>query len=1046
MKLLDTETYLFLYAAEHAAKQSAPALWDRLFVRIERKAFLARQAESFGDFARTSEDLERYFLPELIRRGDWERFLHLTLVAASLRGLAEDLDESPILNALARDGRLPLAEKLVAQVPAPLRRARARADLAVTQPPSGEAFGRLIEGIREDLDAGLRRDAERRDPAAAEAWCDALVAIAGRLGPELRQRWPAWIAELAARDGRDGREDGLADRAWRAVAESFLRRGELAAEELWSALGAIRRRETVLAFLPACLADSAPADPWPSLRRVRELEPGGGRDVAWRAAVIIMAGQATSAGSTDEAPNLAASWERAVADLGPPPWSEPLVEAGRRLWARLPRERFAILLDQVDEPVARAALAVTRLAESPDGEIPDRTLTTVEAIPAAGPRLHWALCFLLARPREPRRELESQTAAIVHYLARLRWAAPAEDLSRFVDLVARVFPRHLRTQVENVLWTPSGNAATLRALAQTCGERVILDELFRHAEDYAAMAGATSAEGFELRREVLVVLAARLCSADRSLGPLHAAVERLLPEEEDGLRSEVARALVGAGQPELALEATAGLQSRRLALLTRLEIAPPRESMTLPQLYEAVAGSTAVADERQALAALQELPTDVAALARRHLDGMERKGRQIEALIDLAHHGLAYQRRTFRRGLQDRVAAVLPLKEALGVVESDDWLATLTPELVAVGSRLGVARAVAEIQEAMERVVGLTTVAWERRRTVLLRLITGIENAMSEGGTAGFHRLRRRAIALVEWIGRLPLGAQEGTGRTELRRDWHRFLPWLRLLEERLEVAPGTGLARLRTKWTWLTDEQKPVADLCFLPGSDRLRLAASLTVPAGTESLRALACLAVPCDPKQVPDLVARLPRGAERDQLVQDLICFSPEGALPSEVAGDLTNMVESLAQPWVTAWLGATRPANPHDPVGLETLANLAANSLLDLDDPTTTPLRRWVWRTSRETTLPKFARAAVAALATSGKPGCELGLRLFLNAYLAPRMGEDGGEPARLRVATVEAAEQRALQLSPTHLASGTAFASAASAESANLQEVAQAYAG
>lgn len=1014
MSPLDVRTYGYRFAAELATGARDPDLWEKLLTRVERSSFLARQAEHHGDFEQTSRDLELHFLPELVRRREWPRFLHLALVAANLRGLAEDLDEPPILRALARSGRLPLAEKLVAQLADPLRRARARAVLAATVPASAEEFGRLVDALRDDLDDDLRRDARRRDPAAAAAWCETLVAIAACVGPELRARWPAWVAELAGRDVRDGRDDGLADRAWRALAESFLQRGEEDAEELWSSLRGIRDPAALAEFVPDRLALGRRADPWPLLRRLRDLDPVQGGELAWRAAVAVLGAEAA------EPPGIAAhaaeaGWRRAAAELGPAPWSERLVETGRRLWAALPEEVIAALLAEIGDPVARAGLAVVRLEAHPASGTAGPALDAVERVSEPAPRLHWALRYLLARPREPRREVEAQAAAVVRHLARVRWAAPAGDLCRYLDLVARVFPRHLRTQAENVLWTPNGDAETLRTLARECGERAVLDELFPRAEDYAAMAGATAAEGFELRREVLVILAGRLCAADRSLDPLGRAAERLLPEEEDGLRCEVARRLAEVGEPALALEAAAGLQSRRLALLTRLEIAPGEVALGPSEIYEAVAANPAVSDERRALAALLELPSDPAAIAREHLEAITRKGRQIEALIDLAHHALAYQRQRFRRGLQDRLAAILPLKEALGVVESDEWLAALTPELVAVGARLGPARAVAEIQEAMERVVGLTMVPWERRKAVLLRLVTGIEGFLSEEGAALTTSQRRRAVGLIEWIGRLPGGRADGDGQAELRRDWHSLLPWLRLVEERLDVPAGRGLFRLREKWTWLTAEQTEVVDLGFLPEIGRRTAESFPAKAAAAGPLRAHACLALSRAPEHVRELVILLSPGAERDRLVLELIRFAPERSLSPELAAALTAEVSPAARPWARAWAWLREATTRSERVWPGALIELAAEALVDLDDPVTAPLRRCAWRAPREECLEALARAAGHALAAGGKPACEQALRLFLNVHLAPALGTPGGEQSSRCLAETAAAEQRAWRL-------------------------------
>ncbi len=100
------DSYRFRHAAHHTAKAGTREDWRWFFRAVESHQHLDRQAGHFGNFEQTSEDLETYCLPAIVKLQDWHRFVHYALIAANLRGLAEALAGEDVLELLTRHGRL----------------------------------------------------------------------------------------------------------------------------------------------------------------------------------------------------------------------------------------------------------------------------------------------------------------------------------------------------------------------------------------------------------------------------------------------------------------------------------------------------------------------------------------------------------------------------------------------------------------------------------------------------------------------------------------------------------------------------------------------------------------------------------------------------------------------------------------------------------------------------------------------------------------------------------------------------------------------------
>ncbi len=987
-------SYFFRFGAHHVARAGTPENWQRFFRAVESQGHFSRQAEHFGSFEQTSEDLETHCLPAVVELQDWDRFVHYGLIAANLRGLAEALAKENVLEPLTLHGRLGLAESLVDRLPDPATRARARAVIAGALGCGRPELDRVRDQLLQDLGSARAPT----DPDTAEVWCRTLENVA-RLGRELRQCWTPWIDRLAA-------WPDLAVRAWKAVAEGLIEGGDLETPELWQAVGAINDHGYLLVDLPRRLADADPDDRQRLFEQIRHLEPHG-EQIAWstRAAVSgrLVAGEAT------------AQWRRAVDDWGSIPWSLELVEAGRELWGKLAPELFEQLTDGIDGTVS-AALRITRLEHLPDGVDGSAALRAIDQIPFPPQRLHWSLRYLATRPRGAA-EPKGQLVAVGEYLARRRYVAPADDLCRFLNLVTSIFPRRLRLEVQNVLWAPESRSEVLRTLAREARSAGLLEELFERVERYASTVAANEAEAFELRLEILVMLTRRLCAMGRSLVALEDAVERLLPEERDTLRAAVAEEMGAIGDTDLARKASHPIRPGHLRRRTRLATATEAElgKLLAPgALYAAVADVSVVEDERLALAALLEAPVDAADLARRRFEGIRGKGREIQALVDLAWHTLAFQERHLDRRRQDRLAALMPLKQALGVVESDTWLVALTPELAALGSRLGTTQALAELKEATEKIVRHSSVPWSRREAALEALLVRLGCFFSGRDGELSAAQYRAAASFVDWLTDLPLTLADAPEAAELRRHWHRLVPRIVAARQRL---PSRVAGRLRPSWqarlglvprkantdsammsrkferfrgAWgdLQPAQEGILRLCFASLEEQLRGADEITNADEPDPnvLQALIYLLATEAPERVPALVKRLPAGAERDRLI---LRWIRNGWAPAQ-DDQLFELLSSERVHSGKIWHGLHGDLIGEDAWVAE-LCETISRAELDSSDPRTTELRRRLWRLDRRH-LPELARAVIGALIAGGRGGCERGLRLFLNALIGPRLGE------------------------------------------------------
>jgi|GEM_PF-1179910 len=1021
-----------LYALEHlSAHLHAARDWNRLFLLIDAGEHRVRQAKFFESFDRPGTDLEQHALPAAIEVNDWERFSCYTLMAANLRGLAEELADESILRALVRQGQSRLAAGLAGQLADPLRRTWARAVLASCS--EGEARADLIRDVRTELD-------HLSGPLTGDR-LSCLQDMARHLGPDLDDLWQSRLSGWVP-----GPKEQQEIR-WM-LAEAWAAQNRLLDSRCRETLAGIDSG-ILIERLPALWLRYGPDDPTAIRELAAELGDPDGK-LFWSIAVPVLGRLASAA---DDSIWAERAWERQVAPGPPIPWSSSLIEQGRPLFGLFSLAAADRLAGELSDPVLRAALRVVRLEQRSEPQRARDAFDAVEALAEPAIKLSWALRTALAWPEEDAQEKCRLASILTDHLHRRRYAAEATDLARFLDLVAATDHHFLRAQTDNVVWAPGMGVDSLLALAESAKRPDVLAGLIERGESYAAVVGKTEAEGFELRTRLLIRAACRLCGLRGAWD--EGVVKKLLPEEEDELREAAARELAALGKTDEAWEVTEKIRSSRRKLIVQLSIAPGRASFDPENLYGAVASVDAVEDERLALEMLAEPPLDPEALIERYLRRMRSRERQVQALIDLAHRAQALEE-LHREGQRDPMAPLQLVRGSLTAVGSDEHLLGLTLELVELAAPLQKVRALAEVHEAIEVVLLRLNVPWESRREAFETLLARLGPILLERPMRDREFMARcGAVAgLVNLIVDLPDKAEESEAREDLREHWHEVFPvilaaagrlnglvaahlahpirarlwghWLpeisrlvgwerswRILErlegwlpwrERLRTRwNGLEYERFVTPWSWLNDEQKKILRLCL---DDPRELSERI---AGSVGERGLVFRVAVADPERSPEVLLRF-KEPERSRIA---LCLIRDGWVcpkkyPSVrdalLAGidDAVLRLEAESRQEGEGWLGA--------------LAERVARHGLAPSNPASWSLLRRLRDEAQPEAVPLLADAVLDSL-PQGRERGEGAFRVWLNGFLASRDDKESGEtPAR--VEKVREALQKALRLDPT----------------------------
>jgi len=970
---------------------------ERLFDLVDQRGFLARQADHFGEFGRTGEDIENHLLPAAIEAEDWNRFVQYAAIALNLRGMAEDLAEPEILSALARSGQIRLADDSASRIPDPLRRAAARAVIAAEQRNADSLFRQQLEAIERDLEAPLA------PPAGVEEVrrrVGLLADMARRLGVDFDASWPAWIDKA-------GLSAEQASPVWRAVAEAWLDRGDPEAPGLWEALARTHECEELLAFLPERLGALALENAETLLVRL----PGVFNDEGNRHRATM---SFLTRFSADHPEPAAAIWERWI-DGEDVSWTEEMIEIGKAFFARLEPRRLEVFCAKISEPLIVAALRVVMMEAEPTADKARTALEAIENIPDGPSKLHWALRYLKACPREPQGDVCSQIEGVRQYFDEIRFDASPNDLRWYLELVAELFKDRLPSQVDEVIWSLGGRPETLLDLAQQAESPEILQYIIDKAELFSVGVAADSQEGFSLRRAVLIRATTRLCLKRKKLDTLEELSARLLPEEERAIFDLVASGVSPLEIPHFRMTqyAPGRLRSRHQQLLASLN-APSTDIShvrTAPSiLYRSLSRIDVLEDELIGLRALQKPSENPHDIIDNDLLSIRSSRQKMRALLRFGCRAIEFQDLAFA-GVEDRLYPIEAIQNEL-TVDGDDELVALTPEIAELGARAGGQRVAVELYEAARRLLSYEFVPWAKRLQSLDDLFARflpILQAMCR------NRQHRQIVRCLGPFLRLPLELEPESVRLYVRSQWHEVLPVVVAVLDRLSRFPERQdveklmLAGLDFPANPL---QKQVFDLCReSPEKRELRehqLFESSFLP---QHLGAVMLLLSASQPQRVVELMRQTPPGSTRDQTCLRLLRHSWITGTTAFALADLIQDQHLLRM--AAVWIRRHQSGDSW----LPSLAELLADRRFDAADPRTESVVHALWTCDRAVSLPILANAIPIALESGGRPQSEPALCLWLHSLHPPR----SGAPLRDDAATVDEslkALRLATSLAPT----------------------------
>lgn len=918
---------------------------ERLFELVEKRGFLARQADFLEAFGRTSQDVEVFVLPAAVAEGDWGRFLHYAALALNLRGVAEDLADPEILGFLAASGRVDFALDAAGRLGGLWDQVTALAAVAAECPQrarKAEILGLLCD----------RLDDPVASPGDEKAAGEALLAIAAHVGSELdlRKLWPGWIRRFAP--GQEG-EIRLA------LANRWLQADDALSPGLWQALEALGNPAQVMAIAPRGLAGLRPADPQEVLERLGSLLPGTTRRQEAGAAFLGCLAK-------HEPARAVAAWEAWTARERPD-WAPKIIQAAAGILGRLSSPQIEEIAAAIQDPAALAALRVAVLGSCATEETAAAALKALTVMPDHEDKLHWSLRYLTALPQEPSAEVRRQVVIVGEHLHSIGYAADGEELARYLDLVAVFLLGEMRTRLESVVWSYGLRPETLLRIARATRQPAVALHLLEKAERYAATVSESEQSGFELRKQLLIAAACRYIELTKELKVLPGIVERLLPEEEDELRQELARR---PGLEDARATLCESITDDRLRLLTKLRLSSAREQaeeLTPSKLYASLAQVRILAEECSGLTALLERPDDPQGLLQQYV--LPLRSLRTRALLRLARHTVA-----FEKEFRDRPDLLLPVELVrwLLIPETREELIELTPEITEISAEPGGTRAVQEVQEAARRLAGLLGQP-EQEKDLSKNALAAFEELLFRVGKSLL--TGKSAADALASIARLPRDLRHETARQKLCARWSQILPWIAAAADRL---PERERKRVRTEMkkglVALAEERhKDVFRLCLAEPEERVKLSASLGPEADPEVLRARAYLETP----------ARLGCATERFRHLPD-----------SDV------------------WLG---PASPGDSAWIERVALWLSQegwqpSRLEIE-----PILEWL-RQEPEVSCRALASEMVGALRRGRRSHGEAFLRTWLHAWLPVRWGHRHPEGVR-RSVVATASLLHALTLDP-----------------------------
>ena len=729
----------------HLAKGES---WQSLFDLIDAGFFLKKKADQFQRYSDLSEDIEQYAISGAIQRQDWFRFIHYAVLAVNLRGLTDALAKEEILQALARNNQHDVAVDISTHLSHPLDRAWSRAVVAADSPPPHTLMGQIGTIVQHLDDTPPLLDEE-----CAQKWSMTLMTILRYGGSECVSHLIPFINRLEP-------WPDIYDHLWLAVAQSLLDQiGKKEEGRFWEALQKVQDRHRRLKRIPELLKEIDPRHSGPAVRALRSLS-GLDKELFWTG-FAAMIGTVAS----DSATAAWSHWNRITQHDGPVPWSPDVICAGRRFLGSLSKAHMNMLLDTLHDPTIRAAMAVVALEENSQQTNHLVAQAAVDAMPAGSERITWSLRLIRAIPATHLSARRKQLMGVARVLCQVKYNVPASDLGRFLDLMALLFPKRLPDHVACVIRVPTTSLETLREIIAASETLGLCELLFKNMSRYAASVARTEKEAFELRQAAMIRLTVTMCLKRKDLAYLREAEAFLLPQELDELYQKISLSMAEEKEFILAHKALKHIRSKSLSLTTCLRILQNPQAMIPPfpsfdrlirfeSLYDAMASTDFIEDERLALTALLERPHSPQNLIEKYLSLIRDRDRQAQAIIDLAQHTLIYQVKRYPHSRRDYQQVTNLLRQAAKLSGEDEALISVTPNLVKLAAKARGVHAVAEYAEAIQRVAALESVPWERRFKTLRILFSQMPAVLFSDPDLNREQMRSRCKATAELFNR----------------------------------------------------------------------------------------------------------------------------------------------------------------------------------------------------------------------------------------------------------------------------------------------------
>ncbi len=939
--------YRARYLARHLAERNPLALTTLL----ENEAFLAEQVEVLGNYAAASQTLLQLALP----RARAATFWLYGAAALALQQLATRLDDSASARAILRAGRAEMIAGLAEQLARPLDRARIWALLAAAE-PAGPSRERYCRQVIETVDSFLESPFSVLEPEDE----DSLDLVLYELALEMAAAWSRWQRSPRLREDliEELRLDFL---------EGSWRRGAWLDPFTYTEARRCSRQEELagrLAHLMVQLGAPALGPLGELLARWRSDDPA----VAWRLAL--------AAGS--RLPNrqcglVRAFWRTCLRGDELPPGLLS-IEQTHFFWGLAgddlrPLENFSTV------PLDRAVVALGLLLVEPSRQRLEQAKAATEALADPRDRFLSSLMLAIGATAVDRKLARRWIYTLRNSLEESGYQADSRVLGLFLLAYSTIESAKVGLELQEICFAHGFSPANLIDLASRTTDPAIWKAFVEGIERFALAVAESEVAAFALRSRALHLLGLGLDSDGGDLRLLPRLTDRLLLEEEEKLRLELAERLTRAGRLEEARSVIAALPPGAARRLGEIRLMASRsEPLDAATLYTALCDLAPLEDELCGLRALLEAPIELDASFERWLGRIADPDTRSLFVIELVRHRAAFEQACFGR-LQDP-RLLLEMARPLLAIEDEGRLADLVPELVATGLLGGRKIALAELLESGEglsRLAGLAPA----------RLLEAFEPWVLAAMRTGDPQLVASFLAALT---RLPalFAAEERERSGELRR----LVPRVVALIERGAPTKRDGagwLGRLDPVWRLDEPPWPEVLELCRASPAERVRLLHSGPATPSSELVEAAVFLLVEPAPDAAVAALARLEPAARRESLAARLIRWRwlDPGRAPAVLPfiADESLQRRTLLHANLESADGAF----------LENLADAVAHGHVDPHDPAERPILRRLWR-CRDDGLETVLNGAVRGAFRQGPQAASRALLIWLHGVLAPQPGE------------------------------------------------------